>query len=207
MRFPKLPIEFYDTTVLKEIGSAIGPALRIDSYTASKSKGSYARLCIQVELDKPLIKSIQIGRLVQQVLYEGISTLCFCCGRMGHKQENCCYRIGPVTKEVEAPTSPKTVNSLDNIQSETNYRPWMVVTRKRSPIKNERGHGPTKVNTSPSFTSKGIVDFHDDTFRGKVGIPKTNSCHGEGASSDIPLSKISADAGVFKAHEKQVHMT
>ena len=107
VRLLKLPIKFYDTSVLKEIGNAIGPVLRIYSYTAFESRGSYARLCIQVDLDKPLIKSIRIGRLVQQVLYEGISTLCFCCGRLGHKQENCCYHIRPVIREDEEPTSPK----------------------------------------------------------------------------------------------------
>ena len=80
VRFPELPIEFYDLEVLKEIGSAIGPILRIDSYKAIGSRGSYARLCIQVDFDKPLIKSIRIGRMVQQVMYEGISSLCFCCG-------------------------------------------------------------------------------------------------------------------------------
>nr|POF23202.1 hypothetical protein CFP56_48473 [Quercus suber] len=71
VRFLELPIEFYDMEVLKEIGSAIGPVLRIDSYTATGSRGSYARLCIQIDLDKPLINSIRIGRLVQQVKYEG----------------------------------------------------------------------------------------------------------------------------------------
>ena len=85
VRFPELPIEFYDMEVLKEIGSVIGPVLRIDSYTATGSRGSYARLCIQIDLVKPLIKSIRIGRLVQQVKYEGISLLCFCCGRLGHR--------------------------------------------------------------------------------------------------------------------------
>ena len=77
VRFPKLPIEFYDLEVLKEIGSAIGLVLRIDSYMANGSRGSYARLCIQVDIDRPLIKSIRIGRMVQQVLYEGISSYAF----------------------------------------------------------------------------------------------------------------------------------
>ena len=36
VRFPELPIEFYDMEVLKEIGSATGPVLRIDSYTATR---------------------------------------------------------------------------------------------------------------------------------------------------------------------------
>ncbi|KAK9987330.1 hypothetical protein SO802_032281 [Lithocarpus litseifolius] len=56
VKLPKLPIEFYDREVLKKIGEAIGPVLRIDSYTASKSRGSYARLCIQIDLEKPLTK-------------------------------------------------------------------------------------------------------------------------------------------------------
>nr|POF06015.1 hypothetical protein CFP56_47729 [Quercus suber] len=81
VRFPELPIEFYDLKVLKEIGSAIELVLRIDSYTATGSRGSYAKLCTQVDIEKPLINSIRIGRMVQQVLYEGISSLCFCCGR------------------------------------------------------------------------------------------------------------------------------
>ena len=71
VRFPELPIEFYDIKVLKEIGSAIGPMLHIDSYTATGSRGSYARLCIQIDLDKPLIKSIRIGRLVQLIFAVG----------------------------------------------------------------------------------------------------------------------------------------
>lgn len=77
VRFPELPVEFYDASVLKEIGSVTSPALRIDSYIPSETRGGYARLCVQIDLDKPLISSIRVGRLVQRVLYEGISSLCF----------------------------------------------------------------------------------------------------------------------------------
>lgn len=69
VRLLKLPIEFYDVVVLREIRSAIGPVLRIDSYTASESRESYARLCVQVDLEKPLITSVRVGRLVQKVTY------------------------------------------------------------------------------------------------------------------------------------------
>lgn len=49
VRLPELPIEFYDVVVLRKIGNAIG---------------SYARLCVQVDLDKPLITSVRVGKLV-----------------------------------------------------------------------------------------------------------------------------------------------
>ena len=42
----ELPIEFYDIEVLKDIMRAIGLVLHIDSYRATGSRGSYARLCI-----------------------------------------------------------------------------------------------------------------------------------------------------------------
>ena len=38
VRFPELLIEFYDAAMLREIGSVIGPILRIDSYTTSKTE-------------------------------------------------------------------------------------------------------------------------------------------------------------------------
>ena len=59
IKFLELLIEFYDREVLKEIGSAIGPVLCIDSYTASRSRGSYARLCVQVDLEKPLVNMVR----------------------------------------------------------------------------------------------------------------------------------------------------
>ena len=85
MKFPELPIEFYDSSVLQEISSAIGLVLRIDSYTASGSRASYACLCVQIDLSKLLINMVKVGRLRQKVMYECISLLCFCCGRLGHK--------------------------------------------------------------------------------------------------------------------------
>ena len=45
VRLPELPIEFYDASVLKEIGSVIGPVLRIDSYTALETRGVCKIMC------------------------------------------------------------------------------------------------------------------------------------------------------------------
>lgn len=42
------------------------------------------KLCVQVNIDKPLINSVMIGKMVQQVQYEGINMLYFSCGCLGH---------------------------------------------------------------------------------------------------------------------------
>ena len=62
VRLPRLLIEYYDLEALKEIGQAIGTVLRIDTYTATKARGRYARLCIRVDIEKPLIYTILIGK-------------------------------------------------------------------------------------------------------------------------------------------------
>ena len=131
VRLPKLPIEFYEALILKEIGSVIGPVLRIDSFTTSETRGGYVRLCVQINLDKPLITSIRIGRLVQWVMYEGVSLLCFSFRRLGHKKESCCYQVKQVTTEKEVQPGPRTDKTREEIQSDANYGPWLVVTRKK----------------------------------------------------------------------------
>ncbi|XP_075662960.1 uncharacterized protein At4g02000-like [Castanea sativa] len=101
-RLPQLPIEYYETSVLREIGQAIGPVLRIDAQTATESHGHYARICVQVNLDNPLIRTILIESFVHAVVYEGISTLCFSCGRVGHRRVVCPYTIhAPSTSELQ----------------------------------------------------------------------------------------------------------
>ena len=113
--------------------------MHIDSYTASGSRGSYARLCVQVNLEKPLINMVRIGKCRQIVMYEGISTLCFSCGPLGHTQNKCCYSIKQDDKKGEDNDGEKDQDCSQASQPNPNYGPWMLVTRKRSPIRNGRG--------------------------------------------------------------------
>ena len=98
---PRLPIEFYELEVLKEIGQPIGLVLQIDANTAASIRGRYTRLCIQVDLDTPLSRSILIGRFRQDILYKGISLLCFSVGRMGHRKNYCPYIIKEMVVEMD----------------------------------------------------------------------------------------------------------
>nr|POE77266.1 uncharacterized protein CFP56_29768 [Quercus suber] len=140
IRLPELPLEFYDSNALLKIGRAIGPVLRIDSHTANGERGRFARLCVQVNLEKPLIRKIYLGKIPQCVLYEGISALCFSCGRIGHKLESCPYIIREQPKEQNVDRSngqEDAINSQgvdrpkDGEAVQENYGEWMVVSRRK----------------------------------------------------------------------------
>lgn len=108
-----MPIEFYELEVLKKIGLTIDPVLHVDSHTVANAKGHYARLYVQVRIDKPLITTILIGKFTQKVMYEGIQSLCFSSGRIGHKKESCYYTIKSPT------TTPTTQTPTQTTLSQT----------------------------------------------------------------------------------------
>nr|POE75443.1 hypothetical protein CFP56_50698 [Quercus suber] len=103
IRLYELPIELYDIEVLKQIRESIGKVLRINSHTALEARGKYARICIQIDVNEPLVNTICLGRFKQVVMYKGIHSLYFSCGRLGHKVNGCPYTIRK-EKELSIPS-------------------------------------------------------------------------------------------------------
>ena len=89
IRLAELPIEFFHLDILRVVGNTIGTFLRIDNITTSVAKGCFARICVQIALDKPLMPHITIGNFLQKIQYENIPMLCCNCGILGHTQDKC----------------------------------------------------------------------------------------------------------------------
>ena len=125
--------------------------LRIDTHTASESRGRFARICIQVNLENPLIRTIMIGKFAQPVIYEGLNTLCFSCGRVGHKKEACLFLVheGVHVDSPELNTStPSPPSPTHNATTET-YGTWTLVSRRKDKKPKSRAH-PEPKNQPPN---------------------------------------------------------
>ncbi|KAL7202045.1 hypothetical protein ACSBR1_033676 [Camellia fascicularis] len=89
VRFPNLPIEYYDEKVLYHISKVLGNPLKVDINTAMAARGKYVRVCVEMDLRKPLISHLTIGRYHYVVEYEHLHIMCFACGRVGHRKDKC----------------------------------------------------------------------------------------------------------------------
>ena len=72
IRLNALPIEYYNPEALLHIGKSIDTVLSVDSHTAMEMRGRFARFCVQVDVDKPLVNAVLIGKFEQPVCYEGL---------------------------------------------------------------------------------------------------------------------------------------
>ncbi|CAN1194405.1 hypothetical protein LINPERHAP2_LOCUS42561 [Linum perenne] len=71
------------------IKNRIGKMVCIDHTTLEGSRGNFARICVEVDLAKPLLSKYRLRQRVRRIEYEGLHIICFNCGCYGHKDEGC----------------------------------------------------------------------------------------------------------------------
>ncbi|XP_021800399.1 uncharacterized protein LOC110744720, partial [Prunus avium] len=89
VRINGLNVEFFRTDVMTKIGNLIGTTVKVDAHTMGQARGKFARLCIELDLSKPLIPFIEVEGRTYGVVYEGIQLVCFECGCFGHGRDSC----------------------------------------------------------------------------------------------------------------------
>ncbi|KAI9102969.1 hypothetical protein K1719_023408 [Acacia pycnantha] len=89
VRIPDLPHELYNVESIRRIGNMIGKTLKIDRTTAFSEKGGFARMCVEVDLQKPLLPGFSHFGEERRFKYEGLHLVCFTCGRYGHRMDQC----------------------------------------------------------------------------------------------------------------------
>ncbi|CAI9090939.1 OLC1v1025839C1 [Oldenlandia corymbosa var. corymbosa] len=98
-KLPGLPVHYYNNVFCRRIGKALGRVVHIDGQTAARTRGLFARLAVEVELDKPLVSRIDFRGEIQRVEYENMP-LCM------HSA------IGPKSQTNTAPVNNTDINKV-----------------------------------------------------------------------------------------------
>lgn len=99
IRFPSLGMEYYDENVLTALSSTIGKPIRVDVRTIDASRGKFARICVEIDLEKSVVGKIWFRNRWIHVEYEGLHLICNKCGLFGHLGRNCLETNAPEDDE------------------------------------------------------------------------------------------------------------
>ncbi|XP_057426575.1 uncharacterized protein LOC130720007 [Lotus japonicus] len=152
IRLPELPVELYTETFLWRLGSLLGTMLKIDTHTTVHSRGKFARICVELDLSQQLNPTYTALGEEHRLEYEGLHSICFSCGRYGHRKEFCPATVVPTNQHALIPPNDsipvrqeeqnmatpvkETPNGKDS-DSPNGFGPWMMAKKssKRKPLK------------------------------------------------------------------------
>lgn len=106
VRLTNIPVNFYHRAILLSIAKGLGRPIKVDLTTLNFERGRFARVCVAVNLRKPLKGTIQVNGERYYVAYEGLSNICPVCGIFGHQAATCSRR------RMESPTTGADTNGV-----------------------------------------------------------------------------------------------
>lgn len=83
VRVPNMPMEYQNEVILRRIGYGLGQTLKIDRNTVAAVRGNFARIFVEINLDKPLKPSISILNQLYRVEYKVSIWFAFSVANMG----------------------------------------------------------------------------------------------------------------------------
>lgn len=121
-------MEYYDPIWLISMGRRIGTPLRIDVSAASADRGRYAKLCVEINLSKPLFSKFRLRGKIKRIEYEGIHVICFTCGRYGHRKEDCGHGKEGNESTTSVVNAGEDFRRPESKNTET-YGNWMIAKK------------------------------------------------------------------------------
>jgi hypothetical protein len=116
-------------------------------HTLDAPRGKFARVCIDIDLDKPVVGTVWFRDFWYHVEYEGLHLLCKNCGIYGHVARNCQSSARQGNNDGETESSEKERSEAAPISTTQNkestivaadckeeglYGDWLVVTKKKN---------------------------------------------------------------------------
>ncbi|XP_057441890.1 uncharacterized protein LOC130733681 [Lotus japonicus] len=111
IRIPGLNVAFYNESYLMSAARAIGKPIRLDRNTLRADRGRFARICVELDLDKPVVGKICLEDYWYKIEYEGLHVICTKCGCYGHRACECKVQDKPTPNGSVSPVSEKVAGA------------------------------------------------------------------------------------------------
>lgn len=202
LRFPDLPVEYFDEEWLRTAGDEIGKTIKVDNTTRATTRGRFARVCVEIDMGKPLKATYRMRGKNWRLQYEGLQDLCFTCGKCGHKEVGCPLKEPEESKATEKTpetTDASTSSSKEVHQAEeqpSSFGPSMVAKKNRCrPMVAEKGNsGNSKEGTAGNVERDKAESSTKQTANRSAVILDSQK-------SRQPIGKRSGDSkGTVKSH-------
>ncbi|KAL0294381.1 UNVERIFIED_CONTAM: hypothetical protein Sangu_3220500 [Sesamum angustifolium] len=180
---PELPAHLFRKDALFAIARNIGTPLQIADSTFNQSNLANARVCVEIDLLKPLLKEIDIQicgtTIVQSIVYEHIPSYCSLCKHVGHCDADC-YSTGNAPKpHPNRRHSGKKNAAVENHKLKGKALVYKVLEKK--PQKNQ-------TVTEVGECSKNAADQHSGTLNAENEI-----IHAENDDSLVETGTLTAE--------------
>ncbi|KAL9830901.1 putative transcription factor interactor and regulator CCHC(Zn) family [Arabidopsis thaliana] len=118
VRLTNIPLNLYYKSVLMGIAKGLGKPIKVDLTTLHFDRARFARICVEVNLAKPLKGTIMINGERYFVAYEGLSNICSFCGLYGHLVHSC--PRGAVERTVNLTPTTVAVRTTETVTPREN---------------------------------------------------------------------------------------
>ncbi|CAI0425639.1 unnamed protein product [Linum tenue] len=204
LQLPDLPIHLYHKEVLISIGNLLGRTIKLDYHTLNQQRAKFARLAVEINLEKPLIPRVHLDGEWQKIEYENLPEVCFKCGKVGHSSTSC-----PKLRLVlqgERPTVAGILNSDSSAPAVTepsaDFGPWLIVSRKsRRNNRDQNRKGKEEMDVGKQSQGNGYKDGKNRSFKkesrdmnGRPHLPQLASQRATNYVKKIPTAGKNKEA-------------
>lgn len=180
VRIPSLNLLFYDESFLLALASMVGQPVKVDTHTLKIARGRFARVCVEIDLNQPVVGRVGIDGRWYNVEYEGLHIICAHCGCYGHLLKDCPNKPPMVTTEEgtsgvqqqpvgESEKISENPNLVAQYQGDSNHDKieevmhgeWLVVARKKRNNKYAGGEKNKDV-ANPNILNKYVALFREE---------------------------------------------
>ncbi|CAA0815636.1 Unknown protein [Striga hermonthica] len=195
IQFAGLNLAMFDENIMFCLASMVGTPVRIDLNTSTIERGKYARVCVQIDLNQPVVGQVGFQGTWYKVEYEGLYLLCPLCGRYGHNRNTCSF-VNP-TESVAPQTSidkgKASSNESEMKPPEALHGDWLVEKRRRrgKPNKNVgKGEMSSAYPAVYKMQSKAKIDPQKQVKNSKSKKEVSGGSRKDTQTHQLPLVEV-----------------